>query len=143
MVAWSGPVRDLHFDDTEREVDLYDAIGEIEGLFDQLRITASRRAADPGPPWRPGSVVEFMHDDTCLGRVGELAPAVRRALDVEPAVLLAEFEFDAMLDVRTVRRVRGGRPPGRLGRAGCPAFAAQREGHAQGRQGGSPGGETP
>ena len=49
-------------------------------------------------PWRAGSVVEYRAGDTVLGRVGELAPAVRRALDVEPPVLLAEFDFEALLE---------------------------------------------
>jgi phenylalanyl-tRNA synthetase beta chain len=38
--------------------------------------------------------------ENVVGRVGELAPAVRRALDVEPPVLLAEFDFDALLEAR-------------------------------------------
>lgn len=100
VVAWSGPVRDLHFDDPERAVDLYDAIGEMEALLGQLRIECHRQAAPAAAPWRPGSVVEFVHGETPLGRVGEIAPAVRRALDVEPAVLVAEFDFDALLQAR-------------------------------------------
>lgn len=100
VIAWSGPVRPLHFDDPEREVDLYDAIGDVEGLLHQIRIGARREPLEADAPWRPGSVVGFYHDDRLVGRVGELAPGVRRALDVEPAVLLAEFDFDALLEAR-------------------------------------------
>jgi len=101
VLAWSGPVRDLHFGDPARDVDLYDAIGEVEGLLTQMRVFASRSAAATvAAPWRSGSVVEFVVGDRVLGRVGELAPAVRRALDVEPEVLLAEFDFDGLLAAR-------------------------------------------
>jgi phenylalanyl-tRNA synthetase beta chain len=101
VLAWSGPVRNLHFDDPEREVDLYDAIGEMDGLMAQLGLDVRRSAADPGAPWRPGSVVEFTCGDESLGQVGEIAPAVRRTLDVEPPVLLAEFDFDSLLAARS------------------------------------------
>lgn len=100
VLAWSGPSRGLHFDDAQREVDLYDAIGEIEGLFEQLRIPVLRRRAADAAPWRAGSTVEFVCGDVVLGQLGELAPAVRRKLDVDPAVLLGEFDFAALLAVQ-------------------------------------------
>jgi len=100
MLAFSGPCDGLHFDAPERELDLYDAIGEVEGLFEQLHIPFTRRQGQATAPWREGSVVEFMSGDQLLGRVGELAPAVRRALDVQPAVLLGEFDFAALFAAR-------------------------------------------
>ena len=45
-------------------------------------------------------MVGFRHDTGLVGRIGELAPAARRALDVEPVVLLAEFDFAALADAR-------------------------------------------
>lgn len=100
VMAWSGPVRPLHFDEPQRDVDLYDVIGEIEGLFHQLRIPTRREALEAAAPWRVGSVVGFFSGDRLLGRVGELAPAVRRSLDVEPVLLLAEFDFHALVAAR-------------------------------------------
>jgi phenylalanyl-tRNA synthetase beta chain len=100
VVAWSGPIRPLHFDDPERSVDLLDALGESDALLDHLRIGAQRTSVDATLPWRAGSVVEYRAGENVVGRVGELAPAVRRALDVEPPVLLAEFDFDALLEAR-------------------------------------------
>ena len=100
VMAWSGPVRELHFDDDIRDVDLYDSIGDVTGLLGQMRIAAVRRAGSGASPWRSGSVVEFVAGDRVLGCVGELAPAVRRALDVEPVVLLAEFDLDGLLGSR-------------------------------------------
>ena len=47
-----------------RPVDLYDALGEMGGLFAQLSIEVDRRAVEASAPWRPGSVVEFVHGDT-------------------------------------------------------------------------------
>jgi phenylalanyl-tRNA synthetase beta chain len=101
VIAWSGPVRALHFDDVEREVDLFDAVGEVEGLLAHLRIDATRHAVAATAPWRPGSVVELRQGETVLGLIGELSPAVRRALDVQPPVLIAELDHAALLAARS------------------------------------------
>jgi phenylalanyl-tRNA synthetase beta chain len=100
VMAWSGPVRDLHFDDPAREIDLYDAIGEVAGLLAHIRVNTVRRAVSGASPWRAGSVVEFIAGDRVLGCVGELASAVRRALDVEPVIFLAEFDLGGLLETR-------------------------------------------
>jgi phenylalanyl-tRNA synthetase beta chain len=96
VLAWSGPVRPAHFDESARPVDLFDAIGEVEGLLAQLGLELARRQADAGSPWRAGSLVEFHQGDRVYGRIGEIAPAVRRRLDVEAPVYVAEFEFASL-----------------------------------------------
>lgn len=102
LVAWSGPVRPLHADDPARDVDLFDALGDVEAIFGQLRIAAERQAHE-GESWlRSGSGVQMHRNDRVLGVLGELAPRVRRSLDVEPVVFLAEFALEDLLRARAV-----------------------------------------
>jgi phenylalanyl-tRNA synthetase beta chain len=97
VVAWSGPARPLHPDEPGRPVDPYDALGDLEGVLGGLGIECARRP-DAGEPYlREGSAVELRHGERRLGLAGEVAPTVRRALDVEDAVLIAEIDLEALV----------------------------------------------
>ena len=97
MLAWSGPVRPLHADDTSREVDLFDALGELESVLAQMGIDVRRESTTDRPWLRAGSELTLWAGERILGSVGELAPVARRALDVEDAVLLAELEMEGLV----------------------------------------------
>lgn len=102
LLAWSGPVRPLHAEEAERHVDLYDALGDVEALFAEMRIHTERVPAD-APAWlRGGTGVRLLAQGRDLGVLGELAPAVARALDVEDAVLVGEFDLESLVGARVV-----------------------------------------
>ena len=103
LVAWSGPARPAHAEESSREVDLFDALGDLESLLGQLRVRASRAAhvEESSPTWlRSGSAVELRSGEVCLGSIGEVAPRVRRALDVEQTLVIAELSLDRLFEAR-------------------------------------------
>lgn len=97
VVAWSGPARPAHADETAREVDPYDALGDLSGVLGGLGVEAHPSVAD-GEAWmREGSAVALRSGDATLGVLAEIAPTVRRRLDVEIPVLVAVFDLDALV----------------------------------------------
>ncbi len=106
LLALAGPAAPLHpdHDDARRAVDLLDAFGEIDAILDQLGIAFERRGA-PAESWqREGTVAAWTTPAGTLGTVSEMAPAVRRRLDVETAVLIAAFDLEALVEALPASR---------------------------------------
>jgi phenylalanyl-tRNA synthetase beta chain len=104
LVAWSGPIAPLHPDASEkRDVDLYDALGELDATLDQWGIRATRAAGQARTWIRTGTCAGYVVDGVEVGVVGEVAPPVRRALDADGVVFVAEFDLSALLAARRDR----------------------------------------
>ena len=98
VVAWCGPARPLHASEPAREVDAYDALGDLEGVLAGLGLEIGRRPTDVEPYLRRGSGLDVTIGDRVLGSFGEIAPTVRRALDVEDVVFVADLDLEAMIE---------------------------------------------
>lgn len=97
VVAWSGPARPLHAEEPGRAVDPFDALGDLEGVLGGLGVEITRRPGADEPYLREGSAVDLVQGEQTMGRIGEVAPGVRRALDVQDTVLLAELDLEALV----------------------------------------------
>ncbi|NJD67863.1 MAG: phenylalanine--tRNA ligase subunit beta [Candidatus Methylomirabilota bacterium] len=80
--------------------DFYDLKGIVEVLLDRLKLGPIHfiHITDQ-PPFHPGRTTAVYTGDVRLGVIGELHPAVGRALEVRAPVYLAEFDLEQLLDV--------------------------------------------
>jgi phenylalanyl-tRNA synthetase beta chain len=93
----------------DRPLDVLDARGSIEALFDDLGIEGqgidSRRSdgrgtdtwtlgESPGDPFHPGRSARILLGGVPVGVVGELHPRTAAALEIESRVAVAEVELD-------------------------------------------------
>lgn len=97
VVAWSGPARPLHAGEAPRPVDPYDALGDLAGVLGGLGVEIGPRATATERWMREGSAVALEHDGEIIGHLAEIAPTVRRRLDVDDVVLVAEFDLQTLV----------------------------------------------
>lgn len=98
VVAWSGPARPLHASEPARDADSYDALGDLTGVLRGLGVHCTTEPGE-GEAWmREGSAVDVLGTTGHLGQLAEIAPAVRRRLDVESPVLVATFDLGALVE---------------------------------------------
>jgi len=85
--------------DIENEADgLRPLRGIIEAMLDRLAGpgTAAALRLDEQRPWyEPGAAIHF--GDHLLGHVGQLAPSIERAFDLDNGMLAAELDLDVLL----------------------------------------------
>ena len=80
-------------------VDFYDLKGIVEGLLDGLHIRGASYRPSAHPSLHPGRSATLSVNGVEIGSFGELHPLVARAFDLEaPAVLVADFDLDKLLD---------------------------------------------
>jgi phenylalanyl-tRNA synthetase beta chain len=96
----------------DRPVDVYDAVDAVQAVLDALGIVDVVLEPVGHPGFRPGRAARVLVAGVDAGTVGEVAPAVLEALDLEAPVVAAELQLDALLDAP--RGDRTFRPPSRF-----------------------------
>ena len=91
--------------ESDRLVDVYDAVAAVEAIADALRLADLQIRAGEAPGFHPSRVADVLVDGVRAGAVGEIAPEVLAALDLAGPVV----GFD--LDVAVL--VGGRRKPAR------------------------------
>ena len=107
-VALAGNVRRRPVED-DRPVDPFDALDVLHEVFDALEIADRGTEAATRPGFDPDRAAAVLVDGDEVGVVGELDPALLRALELTPPVVGFEVDLDRLLDAR--RRDRTFRPP--------------------------------
>ncbi len=110
-IAWSGHVRRRPVED-DRPVDVYDAVDAVRAVLDALGVADVVLEPVTNTGFRPGRAARVLVSGVEAGTVGEVAPAVLDALNLEAPVVAAELELDVLLDVP--RRNRTFRAPSRF-----------------------------
>jgi phenylalanyl-tRNA synthetase beta chain len=88
---WSAPARPL---------DLYDALGVIELLFERLGEPAVERDREAAPPelLHPGRSVRLVQGGRELGWAGALNPELRSRLELRDEAVVVEISTEALLE---------------------------------------------
>ena len=95
----SGPQWEEHWLSAEEELGFYDAQGVAEKLLQGLGVTATYEPAED-PALHPGKCARIIADDTTLGIVGEVHPAVVEDFGLERGpVALFELDMESLLKV--------------------------------------------
>ena len=96
-LAVTGSVGAQHWGQSARPYDFYDLIGVLEMIGAHLRLQPFSVTAAPVPYCHPGRSALIGLGDDPIGVVGEIHPTVLAAFEIEPAVTLAEIDFDQWL----------------------------------------------
>ena len=110
-IAWSGGVRRRPVEN-DRPVDVYDAVDAVRAVLDALGVADVVLEPVTNTGFRPGRAARVLVSGVEAGTVGEIAPAVLDALNLEAPVVAAELELDVLLDAP--RRNRTFRAPSRF-----------------------------
>jgi phenylalanyl-tRNA synthetase beta chain len=110
-LALAGTVRRRPVED-DRPVDVYDAIDAVHAVLDALGVDDAALEADALTGYRAGRAARVVVDGRDAGTVGEVAPEVLAALNLEAPVVAAELVLDTLLDA--ARRDRTFRAPSRF-----------------------------
>lgn len=98
-LGWAvvGDVGIISLEGAERSADGAVSLGIWRHLAEALDVDAE---LVPGshPSFHPGRTAEVRIEGTAIGHVGELAPAVARAFEIEGRVAAAEVDLDLLLD---------------------------------------------
>jgi len=89
-----------HWSAPDREVDLYDVLGDL-GVVDSIKVAAARGTADG--VWSMNTVDVFV-GDTVVGKAGQLEPMLTKAFDIDEAVYVVELDLRASLRVSLERK---------------------------------------
>lgn len=96
VLTWSGPAQLPHATVPARPADLYDVLGELEGLLESLGIVSSRLPGQREPYHLPGASLGVATAAGLLGSVGQVAPRVVAAFDLDQPVYCAELSLNAL-----------------------------------------------
>lgn len=96
-LAVTGKVGGQHWAEPARPVDVYDVLGVLEMLTERLRAPHLMVTATPVPYCHPGKSAVVSLGDDPIGVIGELHPTVLAAFDISQAVILAELDFDRLI----------------------------------------------
>jgi len=102
-IAWSGHVRRRPIED-DRAVDVYDVVDAVRAVLDALGIADVVLEPVTNAGFRPGRAARVLVSGVEAGTVGEVAPAVLDALNLEAPVVAAELELDVLLDAPRLDR---------------------------------------
>ncbi len=91
-LAW-GPVDALQWGEAERQVDFFDAKGDVEQLLAPRTVTF---APAGHPAMHPGRCAKVIVDGQAIGHVGELHPRWRQGYDLPSAPVLFELDLAAV-----------------------------------------------
>jgi phenylalanyl-tRNA synthetase beta chain len=95
-LLWNGPAKAPHFAERQRDLDLFDVTGDLDAILESLGIRCMRTTDAPQPYVRAGSGFRLQVGEAELGYGGEIAPPLRRHLDLESPVFIVELEFDRL-----------------------------------------------
>ena len=99
VLLWAGPPEEMHFSRTTRELDPYDALGDVGVLLERLAIDA-RVEAGAGEAFLAEQVsARFLADGREVGRLGLVHPAVLRRFELEGPVFWAEFPLATLIEL--------------------------------------------
>ncbi|MEO5687900.1 MAG: phenylalanine--tRNA ligase subunit beta [Burkholderiaceae bacterium] len=91
-LAW-GPVAQLQWSETERNVDFFDVKGDVEQL---LAPRAVSFVAAEHPAMHPGRCAAVVVDGQAIGHVGEFHPRWRQAYELPTAPIVFELDLAAV-----------------------------------------------
>lgn len=93
----AGTVAPEQWGEKDRQVDFFDAKGDLEALFAPRRLTFERLSH---PALHPGRAAAVLLDGRHVGLVGELHPVWVQRYDLGSAPVVFEVELDAALGAR-------------------------------------------
>ena len=96
-LAWAGHVRRSPIE-ADRAVDVYDAVDAVQAVLDALGIADVTFDPVVNPGFRAGRAARVLVSGVEAGAVGEVAPTVLDALNLEAPVVAAELALDTLLD---------------------------------------------
>jgi phenylalanyl-tRNA synthetase beta chain len=96
-LAVTGQQGGQHWAQPARTLDVFDLIGALELLTEQLRLLPCRMVATPVSYCHPGKSALIMRGDEPIGVVGEIHPTVLAAFDLSQPVMVAEVDFDRFI----------------------------------------------
>lgn len=89
----------------QTDVDFFDAKAVLENLFDELQLGDIRWSADnPEAYYHPGKACRISCNNTPIGTLGELHPAVQARFELERPVYCFELDFEALVRLSGKRR---------------------------------------
>ena len=92
---------------SDRPVDVYDATAVLGALAAELRIAGLELVPARSAGLHPGRSAQVVVDGMVVGRIGEVASAVRAGLGVTGALVVGEVDLGALVVARrTERRMR-------------------------------------
>ncbi len=86
-----------HWSRAERPYDVYDLKGLVEGALADLGIANPQFAAAGDPRFVPGTAATVSCEGNVVGVLGQLAPAVGAAYDLDSAAFVAELDIETLL----------------------------------------------
>jgi phenylalanyl-tRNA synthetase beta chain len=94
----TGSAEGVHFLASKRDVDIYDAKGDVETALNACGITMSNvQLSDKTPTWyHPGRAGSIMQGKNVLATFGELHPAILKAFDITDRVVGFEIFISAI-----------------------------------------------
>jgi phenylalanyl-tRNA synthetase beta chain len=110
-LALAGTVRRRPVED-DRPVDVHDAVDAVHAVLDALGVEDAALEADALTGYRAGRAARVVVAGRDAGTVGEVAPEVLAALNLDAPVVAAELVLDTLLDA--ARRDRTFRAPSRF-----------------------------
>lgn len=85
--------------------DFFDAKAVLESLFEKLQLDAIRWSPEqPEPYYHPGKACRILCNNTLIGTLGELHPAVQQRFELERPVYCFELDVEALVRLSGKRR---------------------------------------
>lgn len=87
------------------EADFFDTKAVLESLFEKLQLDAIRWSPEqPEPYYHPGKACRILCNNTLIGTLGELHPAVQQRFELERPVYCFELDVEALVRLSGKRR---------------------------------------
>ncbi len=98
-----GERGDLNWSETTRRYDFFDLKGDLQALFEALKLTDIEFIPKQHPALHPGQSAKIRIAGFDAGWLGVLHPRMTEALDIADAVILFELAYDALDKARIPR----------------------------------------
>ena len=98
---YSGPLSTTTWQGAPRDMDFYDLKGTLERLADGVTLHFEPVSF---PGYRPGHCASVFLDEKPIGNIGQVAPDLCAAFDIETAVYIFELDFASLVDAWQQRR---------------------------------------
>lgn len=99
----TGETGGMNWLETARKLDFYDAKGELQALFNSLKLINIQFINAQHPALHPGKSAQIEMNGQKLGWCGVLHPRVANELDVADDVVLFEFKLESIVAPAPVR----------------------------------------